>query len=398
MNNKHSRVCVTVNLPDGKSWEDYDLHFLRVALNADYIVMGKETGAEGRKHFQGYFEFSKRKSGKAIDNIFRRVWPLPISVHFEPARGTQQQNTEYCSKSDTEPFTYGTPTGNEGQGTRMDAHAAMIRIKQGATLKQMAEEAPGLFFQYGRAMQTAIDLFKEHRAEEKQLIFLWGPTGTGKTCHARKELDPEPMMWSSGGFMNGYSGDNDAVLFDDFDWAKMDYKFWLQMTDRYSMTVNIKGGFKKWTPKTIIFTSNDNPKDWWPEIPAASREAIHRRMDEFGEIRHLGTLVPHTQNILQKFLRRPAAQPEQQPAAIQEIETDDEEEGGAPAPQPSPQIIDLTGDSDEVVRSTSTGKIIFARKTTHSYDINDYEDDTEDDDDSRGGGGKRLRRSETMCD
>lgn len=372
--NKYRRVVATVNLPDDQ--EDWDspaiIDQLKLDLDASYLVFGREVGdGTQRKHWQGYFEMEKQKKGAAILKIFRKFWPLPISVHLEKAMGPEKDNTKYCTKGGNA-IVLGEPTGNNGQGSRTDVDGLFGMIKGGASMMEVAEANPHMFIQFGRGLREFKNMCTKHREGPRQLIFLWGPTGTGKTCHAR-ELNPEPMNYTkSSGFMNGYSGENDAVLFDDFDWSNMDPKFWLQLNDRYPVTINIKGGEKKWNPSTIIYTSNDDPKSWWPDAPAATREAIHRRMDEYGEIRHLGTLVPHTETILTKFLRREApvaagvaAPPPPPPPGTPVVDADQEETQPLeyePAAQPlqSPQIIDLTGDSDEEVISPNTGRVLFS--------------------------------------
>ena len=61
-----------------------------------YFIVGKEVGAQGTPHLQGYIE---KKTGR-----FR---PLPCfevkrdgvnAMHFERAKGSRKQNYKYCSK------------------------------------------------------------------------------------------------------------------------------------------------------------------------------------------------------------------------------------------------------------------------------------------------------------
>lgn len=135
------------------------------------------------------------------------------------------------------------------------------------------------------------------------MLFLWGPTGTGKTAHAQEAAEAGGLETISyqDPFILGLVGNCKNVLFDDFDWKKMSPKYWLTLCDRYPMSVNIKGGHKNWAPQTIIFTSNDDPFTWWPEAPAGTRDAIHRRMREFGEVIHMGEFVPPSQKMLTQF-------------------------------------------------------------------------------------------------
>jgi len=301
MKGQYKRICFTVNLPDGKDWGDYDLDALRVELNPSFMIIGKETGKEGRKHFQGFFELDKRKNGNTIDRIFRKQWPLPISCHYEVAQGSTQQNIIYCSKEDKKPYQHGEPKA--GQGTRTDLHQVFEDIKNGKDEKTVAEENPHLFLQHHRGLAKYRALVEPKRNTPTQLIFLWGPTGTGKTMHAQ-ELNPVSVHWASNQFLNGFNAGDKVLLFDDFDYKKMDWQTFLTMTDRYPMMINVKGGAVNFAPTTIIFTSNSDPKGWWPDAPEETRKAIHRRMEEFGDIRFLGELVPKTTTLLDRYLVR----------------------------------------------------------------------------------------------
>jgi len=339
--NQYVRVSFTVNLGDVDSWDDYDLETLVENVKASFLIMGRETGDGGRKHFQGYMEFAKKRYGKAIDKAFRITFPLPLSVHFEPTLGTAEGNIKYCSKEDKDPFTMGEPlAAAEVKAAKKSSIAqAMEDIANGRSMLEVAQKLPGAWAQYRRSLDAYKEMMTRTRSEPTQCIYLWGPTGTGKSMHAQ-ELEPTSVYWT-GHFLNGCRGGEEVLLFDDFDYKKMDWQMFLTMTDRYPMTVNIKGGFVNFAPKTIIFTSNSNPKDWYPDVPTATREAIHRRMDEYGEIRHLGTLVPKEQNILTKYLIKKDKEPGVDAAA-----------GAAasaplPPPAPAPMIIDLTADSEE---------------------------------------------------
>lgn len=294
--NQYIRLTFTINLVDGKSWEDYDLETFRTRLNPSFLVMGREE--VGRKHFQGYFELEKKRLGSRIDKIFRTTWPLPTSVHYEVSNGSGQQNLDYCTKEDKEAFIFGTPTS--AQGERSDLAALFQAVKEGVGAADLADMDVKRWAVHRQALEEYRMLVRPKRTWPTELVFIWGPTGTGKTCHAM-ELQPETVIYRDP-FMTGFTGSSDAVLFDDFNWRKMDPKYWLTLCDRYPMTVEVKGGVRNWAPKTIIFTSNDDPREWWPESRPETLAAVHRRMNEFGKTTHLGELVPHTRSLRDMLL------------------------------------------------------------------------------------------------
>lgn len=303
MTGAYKRICFTINLLDGETWEDFNIKNVRVRINPEFFIAGKETcPTTGRKHYQGFYESSKRKTAPAILQAFRAIFPEPRSIRLIVACGTAEQNIDYCSKEDKEPYVHGEPL--QGQGARSDIQSALQDIKNGMEPVAFFEKHSKLSIQYQKGLNAYRNLVEPKRSEPTKLIFLWGPTGTGKTMHAQ-ELSPVTVSWVSNQYLNGFNAGDKVLLFDDFDYRKMDWQTFLTMTDRYAMNINVKGGSLNFAPTTIIFTSNSDPKDWYPDVPPSTRQAIHRRMEEFGDIKYLGELVPKSTNLLEKYFSRP---------------------------------------------------------------------------------------------
>jgi len=304
---QYKRYLATCNLPTGKSSTDYSIDSLRVRMNASYIVAQWELAPTTRQeHLQLYWEVPKKVLGNRALKLLRK-W-LQNDPWIRPAKGTSAQNYEYCSKTDsrkpgTEPFEFGEPMH---QGARTDLDGLVEMIKDGCGDQKMIEANPKAFCQYAKGLTLVRGIYAKPRDAPSQLVFLWGRTGLGKTAQAMK-LSPQPVRYRDP-FIIGYNPSNPVVLFDDFNWKKMDVKYWLTLCDRYAMTVEVKGGHVNWAPTTIVFTSNDDPLEWWPAAPEDTRAAVHRRMAEFGETRQFGELVPHTQTLLTRYLQQPSAQ------------------------------------------------------------------------------------------
>lgn len=348
--NQYHRVCFTANIPNGKTWNDFPAESLRARLNPNFMIMGKETASTEQPHYQGYFELPKKCAASKIMKHFEQ-WG--IKAHLEPARGSAEENKTYCSKEDKTPFLFGEP--KPGQGTRNDLGTLFQAVKDGASEEGLIALDAGKWAVHRKALREYKTMLTPKRSWPTKLVFLWGPTGTGKTMHAQ-ELSPETIIYRDP-FWTGYTATNDCVLIDDFDWSKMNPKYWLTLCDRYSMTVEVKGDTKNWAPKTIIFTSNDDPKEWWPEAPQATREAIHRRMDEFGDIKMLGELVPLAQKLLTAYLPVPPIAPVVPGGA-----------GGAGG-APCSETVDLTQDSDSDSQHSaySLGRRMIKRARTGTY-------------------------------
>lgn len=87
--------CFTFNNYNGDEW-DRGLELLaKVTTN---FIMAKEVGKEGTPHIQGYCEF---KSNKRL-SVLKKLWSTKI--HWERAKGSRQQNIDYCSKEGIEVY------------------------------------------------------------------------------------------------------------------------------------------------------------------------------------------------------------------------------------------------------------------------------------------------------
>jgi len=84
-NQKARSYCFTINNP---SDDDLD-NVLR--LDCKYLVFGFETGKKGTEHIQGYVQFNNPRFFKAVSKLLPRA-------HLLIAKGTPQQNIDYCTK------------------------------------------------------------------------------------------------------------------------------------------------------------------------------------------------------------------------------------------------------------------------------------------------------------
>ena len=83
------RFCFTWNNYPSSAIEDIKEWLAR--NNARYAIIGKEVGASGTPHLQGYVMLSGQLRFSSIKHDFP-TW------HIEKARGTSQQNRVYCTK------------------------------------------------------------------------------------------------------------------------------------------------------------------------------------------------------------------------------------------------------------------------------------------------------------
>lgn len=120
--NQAKRWCFTLN-----NYSDVEVTIIRtqLQLSANFAVIGKEVGDNGTPHLQGYCSLKQKVRLTGLKKI------LGPRVHAEVARGTDQQNLVYCTKSDTEAWQWGTPrAGTSEHGGGATDHVAALQCIQ----------------------------------------------------------------------------------------------------------------------------------------------------------------------------------------------------------------------------------------------------------------------------
>lgn len=113
---------------------------------------------------------------------------------------------------------------------------------------------------------------------ERTIEVYWGVSGSGKS-HRAWELagtDAYPKDPRSK-FQDGYRGQEHIVL-DEFR-GGIDIAHVLRWFDKYPVIVEVKGSSVVFNAKKIWITSNIHPRDWYPELDDATKEALLRRLN-----------------------------------------------------------------------------------------------------------------------
>lgn len=265
MPNGAKNWCFTLN-----NFTDNELEQIRQLDNIAYLVIGKERGAEGTPHLQGYISFKSKRSLKSIKDATTN------RMHLEIMRGTPEQASDYCKK-DGDFEEHGTLP--QGRGTRTDIQHLHKRLREGATLDVIREEAFGLYLKYHKAIEKYAAAHQRARDWKTKVIVYHGNTGTGKTrsvwdFHKKEDI----YCHTSERWFDGYTGQKIA-LFDDFNGSEFKLSYLLRLLDRYPMRVPIKGDYVQWAPEVIYITSNKNPTEWYTNAHDKHRAALMRRID-----------------------------------------------------------------------------------------------------------------------
>lgn len=276
-----SRFCFTLN-----NWtdEEYESITGSFAPSVKWIIVAKETGENGTPHLQGACVIGKQMAFSTLKKLtgFSRA-------HLEPMCGTPHDSLVYCSKQDTQPFQMGTLPK---PGKRNDIHEVAQRILGGENISAIVSDVDHavVFVKYSRGLMNLSSITSVHRMQPPLVFWLHGSTGVGKTriaFEAGLELSggPDDIWVSSGGlkWFDGYHGQTVAI-FDDFRAKHVaNFAYLLRLLDRYPVTVEIKGGTVKWTPKIIFITCPTDPDECFRKRKEHVPEDIaqlHRRISE----------------------------------------------------------------------------------------------------------------------
>lgn len=262
--------CFTLN-----NYTDSSLALL-AELDCKYLVFGKEVGASGTPHLQGFVHFVNAKSQPAA----RKLLP---GCHVERMKGTPEQAITYCKK-DGDVVERGHPPMS--QKTKGEQNVERWEAAREAAKVGDFDSIPADIYMRTRNVCHAIFMENQTVADlDGDLEHEWwyGAPGTGKTRRAKADYpgayvkDPQSRWW------DGYKG-QEVVIIDDFDKYQVaqggDMKRWL---DRYVFQAPIKGGYLEVRPRKIIVTSNYHPDSIWED--EITQAAIGRRVKitRFGE-------------------------------------------------------------------------------------------------------------------
>lgn len=251
------RWCYTLN---NYSEEEYTALQQQASC---YHVMGSEIGKEGTPHIQGFITFAKAKRLSGVKKINGRA-------HWEKTRETSDIAANYCKKDGLFWEQGKVPT----QGKRTDLESVADMVKEGKSIKEIAEEYPTQIIKFHRGIrELQILQAKPYNHDGVRGVWYYGPPGTGKSRKAREE-NPDAYIKPQNKWFDGYSGEK-VIILDDLDTSMLQHylKIW---ADRYACSGETKGGTVHLQHHKFIVTSNYSIEQLWPDDDVM-RQAIARR-------------------------------------------------------------------------------------------------------------------------
>lgn len=261
MSGQSKRWCFTVN-----NWEPNDEETFKT-LECNYLVFGREVGESGTPHLQGFVTFKTPKRLAGLKKVHE-------TAHWEAAKGTSLQASDYCKK-EGDYFEKGVaPT----PGKRNDLLKLAEAIKKGKTMKEVSDIAPDTYIRNYRGLANYQALQQhDYEADGVRGVWIYGPPGTGKSHHARQFATAVGGLYNKAQnkWWDGYAGEP-CVLLDDMDTDALAHylKIW---ADKYAFSGEIKGGTVKCNHRWFVVTSNESIEELFAEKSDVMVKAIRRR-------------------------------------------------------------------------------------------------------------------------
>lgn len=244
-----------------------------------YICWGEERGENGTFHLQGYVRFTTRKTLDGAKKL------LNDRMHLEPAKGNEEQNRNYCKKDGqfTEHGTFDADNGKKGR--RTDLLTVAEKIKNGASVKEVAMDHPETFIINHAGIEKLAKIVKPKPPSQRAVTttILWGPTATGKTHRVRTSYPGVYSVRPGKNPWDDYDGE-DAILFDEFrceDWTIVEMNMYL---DKWPCRLNCRYNNKEAAWTKVFICANTNPDNWYPNESYMVSDAFKRRITRSYEV------------------------------------------------------------------------------------------------------------------
>lgn len=243
-----------------------------------YWIIGRERApTTGTPHLQGFFSLRDRHD---LDYVRDK---LPPGVHCEIARGSAQQNREYCSKGG-EYREGGTLLTESTRLKTRDELASEFRlaIRRGNSgLAEYADSNPGTWgFSGFTLLRNAQLLTTPIERPDIRVEWIYGVPGIGKSRRAHETLPNAYIKELRTKWWNGYLQEKEVII-DDFAAGGIDINHLLRWFDRYKCMVENKGGMLALHADRFIITSNFHPSEVYfgfGGVPHPQLDAFLRRV------------------------------------------------------------------------------------------------------------------------
>lgn len=264
----------TVNNPT-----DLDIDMIHNLPETRYFVYGREVGAGGTYHLQGYVEFKAPIRFSSVKAFLPRA-------HIEIRRGTREEARDYCMK-DNDYFEHGEWVTN---GKRKSLDECKRLLDEGKSQLEIAHNYWSDWVRYHKSFQLYASMTIQQEMRDVHADVYWGVSGAGKTYKAFTENKEDAFIltrFNNGVWFDGYTGQK-VLIIDDFN-GWIPFKFFLRILDDYPLIVETKGSTAVAMWNKVIITSNTHPTEWYHSIENLA--PLLRRLENIEEFKEVFTDV-----------------------------------------------------------------------------------------------------------
>lgn len=240
-----------------------------------YLVYGKEVGASGTPHLQGYGCLVAKKRLSTVSKLLPRA-------RLDKMKGTPLQASDYCKKDDKEFFEHGVLPKTHQEATK-DAYAAYYELAKQDRIDEIPTKIRVRFYHVWRRIGQDYQV-KPADSEDCTGEWHWGEPGVGKS-HSVRADNPEfydkPLNKWWDGFLAGQPSILDDVSLTDADWLPTKLKRW---ADKYSFPGEMKGTTRQIRPAKLIVTSNYSLAQFLEKCDPVLRRAVQRRFKVYHHV------------------------------------------------------------------------------------------------------------------
>ena len=267
--------------------------------NIKCLIAELEVGEQGTPHIQGYIEFKQHVTRMAVESL------LGGNAHIEQAFGSTKDNVKYCTKDAAEnpekQLVYWFSNNQQKLQVERQIHNEDLKKNADEKALEILQDIEDLDETEFEAKHPSFFLRNYNRYKELRQVktqkklktyngdlqvknyWIYGPTGTGKSQFARKDIE----LWevydkAINKWFNGYDKQK-RIIIDDF--PSMEYGNCLaqhikRWADRYPFTAEIKGAHSAISPNDyeLVVTSNYRIEECFKEPEDVA--AIKRRFKE----------------------------------------------------------------------------------------------------------------------